>query len=145
MFKKSFLVACAAATTLSISNAAFAEKTEASSVATNAAATSVVQAGVFEGRSDHITTGGVSILKTSSGYVAVLEGNFSLDGAPEPSLGFGKDGFVKTTEFTPLKSNNGLQVYEIPASINPADFDEFYVWCSKFSVPLGVASLKTGE
>jgi len=102
----------------------------------------VIKSGVFEGRNKHITTGGVSIVKTTSGYVAILESNFSLDGAPEPTLGFGSGSFNKKTEFSKLKSINGLQVYEVPANIDPADFDEFYVWCADFNVALGVASLK---
>lgn len=106
-------------------------------------ASSVKQSGTFSGLSDHITTGGVSIVKTSSGYIAILESDFDLDGAPAPTLGFGNDGaFDKATEFTKLNSIKGLQVYAIPATINPADFNEFYVWCADFSVPLGVASLK---
>lgn len=106
-------------------------------------ATTIVSSGSFEGRSKHITTGGVSIVKTTSGYIAVLESNFDLDGAPAPTLGFGKNGngFDKNTEFTKLKSDKGLQVYAIPASINPTDYNEFYVWCADFSVPLGVAKL----
>ncbi|MGF1544739.1 MAG: hypothetical protein ACFB00_09600 [Parvularculaceae bacterium] len=35
-------------------------------------ASSIVQHGTFKGLSDHDTSGGVSILKTASGYVAVL-------------------------------------------------------------------------
>ena len=101
----------------------------------------VVLTGTFEGRSDHITTGRVSIVKTASGYVARLENDFSLDGAPAPTLGFGQDGFVAATEFTTLNKKDGFQLYDIPASINPADFNEFYVWCADFSVPLGVATL----
>jgi len=102
----------------------------------------VVQNGVFKGRNKHETSGGVSIIKTSNGYIAVLEGDFSLDGAPAPTLGFGKNGFDKKTEFTKLNANKGLQVYAIPATIKPENYDEFYVWCADFSVALGVASLK---
>lgn len=105
-------------------------------------ASAVVQSGTFTGRNNHVTTGTVSIVKTGSGYVAILEGNFSLDGAPAPTLGFGKNGFKPETEFTKLASPTGLQVYAIPDSIDPKNFDEFYVWCSDFSVALGVASLK---
>ncbi|MEL6998559.1 MAG: DM13 domain-containing protein, partial [Pseudomonadota bacterium] len=55
---------------------------------------------------------------------------------------FGKDGkFVDPTDFEPLRENSGSQVYKVPANINPEDFDEVYIWCRKFSVPLGVASL----
>ncbi len=102
----------------------------------------VVKTGSFTGLSNHITTGNVSIVRTNDGYVAILEGNFELDGAPAPTLGFGKNGFDKKTEFTKLNSKKGLQVYAIPASINPADFDEFYVWCADFNVGLGIAKLK---
>lgn len=102
----------------------------------------VLKSGAFEGRNKHVTTGGVSIVKTASGYVAILESDFSLDGAPAPTLGFGNNGFDKKTEFTKLSSKKGLQVYAIPASIKPEDYDEFYVWCADFSVALGVASLK---
>ena len=106
------------------------------------AVSTTVKSGSFEGRNDHVTTGGVSIVKTSSGYVAVLEGDFSLDGAPAPTLGFGKNGkFDEKTEFTKLGSISGLQVYQIPGNINPSNFTEFYVWCSDFEVSLGVAAL----
>jgi len=99
--------------------------------------------GTFEGRSDHVTKGGVSIIKTASGYIAVLESDFSLDGAPAPTLGFGNKGkFDKATEFTKLASKDGLQSYALPAGIDPSKYDEFVVWCADFSVPLGVAKLK---
>ena len=102
----------------------------------------VLNSGTFEGRSNHVTTGGVSIIKTASGFVAVLEQDFSLDGAPAPTLGFGKNGkFDKATEFSELKSNTGLQAYALPANIDPSQYNEFYVWCTDFSVPLGVAKL----
>lgn len=134
MFKKLVL----AIALLAGLGASFATTASAQSMAHS----EVAQSGTFEGRSDHITTGGVSILKTASGYVAVLEKDFSLDGAPAPTLGFGKDGkFDKASEFTKLESKTGLQVYAIPANVNPADFNEFYVWCADFSVPLGVAKL----
>ena len=49
--------------------------------------------GTFTGASDHITTGGVQIVKTADGgAVVILDTDFSLDGAPDPRVGFGKDG-----------------------------------------------------
>jgi len=100
----------------------------------------VVASGSFEGRSDHVTTGNFSIVRTGSGHVLVLERDFSLDGAPAPTLGFGKDGkFEASSEFTKLESKSGLQVYQLPANIDLADFSELYVWCADFNVPLGVA------
>ena len=110
---------------------------------TSAHAGGIVSKGTFEGRSDHITTGNVEIKKASDGsYTVILADNFSLDGAPDPKLAFGKDGVDKSTIFAPLKSKTGKQEYSLPAGINPANFNEIYVWCEKFDVPLGVANLK---
>ncbi len=101
----------------------------------------LMASGTFEGRSDHVTTGGVSIRKDGDNYFVVLEEDFSLDGAPAPTLGFGDGEFDAATEFSSLKSNTGYQTYELPASIDPASYSEFYVYCADFSVPLGVAAL----
>lgn len=99
--------------------------------------------GTFTGANDHITTGGVSVVKTANGgAVVILDTNFSLDGAPEPSVGFGKDGaYVAATDLGDLGQNTGLQVFVVPASVNVDDFNEVYIWCEKFDVSLGVAEL----
>ena len=99
-------------------------------------------AGTFSGLSNHITTGGVEVVNTDDGWEIRLGGDFSFDGAPDPRVGFGTNGkFVDPTDFEVLKSNSGAQVYKVPANINPEDFDEVYIWCRKFSVPLGVAQI----
>ena len=102
----------------------------------------VVGLGAFEGRSGHVTTGGVTVERTDDGYQLVLDQDFELDGAPDPRIGFGSDGFVEGTDFTPLHSNAGEQTYLIPASIDPTEFSEVYIWCGEFSVALGVAPLQ---
>lgn len=110
---------------------------------TPAMAGGAVSHGEFEGRSDHVTTGSVEIVKDGhGGYKVVLAKNFSLDGAPDPKLAFGHNGIDKSTIFTPLLNKTGHQEYKLPASIDPTKFNEIYVWCEKFDVPLGVASLK---
>ncbi|WP_372804455.1 DM13 domain-containing protein, partial [Loktanella salsilacus] len=64
-------------------------------------------------------------------------------GAPDPSVGFGKDGeYVKASDLGDLVNFGGLQAYVVPASVNVDDFNEVYIWCDEFSVSLGVASLK---
>jgi len=99
--------------------------------------------GTFTGLSDHITTGGVSIVTTAEGTtVVLLDENFSLDGAPDPSVGFGINGeYVSASDLGDLQNLNGLQAYVVPANINVADFDQVYIWCDQFSVPLGVAEI----
>ena len=98
--------------------------------------------GTFEGLSNHITKGSVEVVDTGRGWEIHLKDSFWFDGAPDPRVGFGKDGsFVDPTDFEPLRQNAGAQVYKVPANINPEDFDEVYIWCRKFSVPLGVAKI----
>lgn len=100
--------------------------------------------GIFTGASEHITTGGVTVVKNADGSATVtLADDFSLDGAPDPRVGFGKDGkYVDGTDVGLLKNLKGGQSFTVPASINVDDFNEVYIWCLKFAVPLGVAGLR---
>ncbi|WP_299281719.1 DM13 domain-containing protein [uncultured Tateyamaria sp.] len=102
-----------------------------------------VGSGTFVGASDHITTGGVEITKNADGsHTITLGEDFSLDGAPDPRVGLGKDGnFNGNTDSGKLANLTGSQSFTVPAGIDIADFNEVYIWCEKFSVPLGVASL----
>lgn len=98
--------------------------------------------GAFTGLSNHVTKGDVAVVDTGSGWEIHLKDTFWFDGAPDPRVGFGKDGaFVDPTDFEPLRSDAGAQVYKVPASIDPSKFNEVYIWCRKFSVPLGVAKI----
>jgi len=102
----------------------------------------VLASGAFSGKSGHTASGGVRIVRTGAGVTVVLGPDFKFDGAPDPKLGFGKDGYVKATQFSVLKSNNGEQTYDLPAGLDPADYNEVWVWCEQYSVPLGVATLQ---
>ena len=103
----------------------------------------IVASGSFKGASSHVTNGNVTIRRTADGMVVVLEDDFDFDGAPDPKLGFGKDGkYDSGSQISHLGSNKGRQVYEVPASIDPEAYNQFFVWCEKYSVPLGVADLK---
>ena len=102
----------------------------------------VLASGKFRGKSGHAASGGVKVVKTADGIRVVLEPDFRFDGAPDPKLGFGKNGYVKSTQFSALKSNSGEQTYQIPSSLDPAKYGEFWIWCQQYSVPLGVATLK---
>ncbi len=119
----------------------FAMATLAAPVAASAQ-DQVLASGAFRGQSGHAASGGVRVVKTAQGMVVVLEPDFKFDGAPDPKLGFGNNGYVKSTQFSALESNSGKQTYDIPATIDPADYTELWVWCEKYSVPLGVATLE---
>ncbi len=103
-----------------------------------------ITVGTFSGRSDHITTGEVSVKKTASGYQLVFADDFELDGAPDPVVALGNgETFSVSNKLGKLKHRTGGQTYNLPANFTPGEFSEVYVWCEKFSVPLGVAKLST--
>ena len=98
--------------------------------------------GSFSGASGHQTTGQVEVVKTADGWEIHLKDDFTFDGAPDPRVGFGASGkFAAATDFEPLRSKSGAQVYKVPAKVDPTAYDEVYIWCRKYSVPLGVAKL----
>lgn len=103
----------------------------------------VLASGKLKGASNHATSGNVSVVETDDGVVVVLGSNFNFDGAPDPKIGFGKSGsYDRASQLGPLQSNSGEQTYQVPASVDPAGYDEIYVWCEKYAVPLGVAAIK---
>lgn len=105
-------------------------------------AAATVYAGEFSGRSDHVTSGNVTIQKTADGYQLVLAEDFFLDGAPDPVVALGNgETFDVANKIGKLKKKRGAQTYDLPATFTPGQFSEVYVWCERFSVPLGVASL----
>ncbi len=108
-----------------------------------AVAGTAVGTGTFVGKSNHITTGGVEVIKNADGsHTVVLGSDFTFDGAPDPRVGFGKNGkYDKSTGMGLLQSNNGKQSYTVPAGVDVSKYNEVYVYCLKFSVPLGVAKL----
>ena len=121
-----------------ISAAAFA----AASAAAPAWAADGYRKGEFKGKSNHITTGHVKVVTKDGKSTIELQGDFSFDGAPDPKIAMGYNGYDKSTLMGKLKSNSGKQVYKVPASVDVSKMNEVWVWCEKFNVPLGVAKLK---
>lgn len=99
--------------------------------------------GTFKGLSNHVTTGTASIIRSGNSWAVSLGSDFTFDGAPDPQIGFGNNSkFTKGTNFAKLQKKTGAQVYVIPKNLDVGDYLEVYVWCEKFTVPLGVAKLK---
>ena len=126
MFRKTIAIAALAAT---LATAAFAE--------------SAPRSGQFTGASNHVTSGGVTVSHDGTGYIVQLGPQFFLDGAPDPKVGFGRNGtYVEGTLIGKLGSNTGAQSFRVPGHLNVADFTDVLIWCEQFSVPLGVASIR---
>jgi hypothetical protein len=111
------------------------------SVQANAANGDVVVSGKFKGTNGHITKGSVMVVEMNGGHVIKLGENFSLDGAPDPSVAFVASG-QKPVIVSALKSNSGAQTYVVPADLDPSNYDKFYIWCNQYSVSLGETNLK---
>ena len=99
--------------------------------------------GSFVGKSRHTTRGTGSISVDEDGKATVVLGDdFNFDGAPAAVVALGKDGYKKDTILGELKKNKGAQEYEIPSKLEASDYNEVWIWCTEFDVPLGVAKLK---
>ncbi len=101
----------------------------------------VTASGTFTGKSKHVTTGGANIGRINGQWYVILDDDFSFDGAPDPHVALGSNGYRKDASLALLASNSGKQYYAIPANLDVADFNEIWIWCDKFAVPLGVAKL----
>lgn len=113
------------------------------SIGAMAIADNAAREGSFKGLSNHVTIGTATLIKEGESYRIELGSDFMFDGAPDPKVAFGKDGkFDAATLLEPLRANSGAQSYAVPGSINPEDYNEIYIWCEKYSVGLGVASIK---
>ena len=67
--------------------------------------------------------------------------DFFFDDALDLKVALGKDGYDRSTLMGNLKKNSGKSSYEIPASIDPSQYNEVWIWCEKFNVPLSVAKI----
>ncbi|SFR35407.1 DM13 domain-containing protein [Litoreibacter janthinus] len=97
--------------------------------------------GKFKGASNHKTSGRAELVKSGQGGSVELLGDFKFDGAPDPKVALGNNGYDPKTLMGPLKSNAGASTYKLPKGVNPDDYNEVWIWCEKFNVPLGVAKL----
>lgn len=97
--------------------------------------------GSFTGKSRHVASGTVTIVDEGNRTLLVLGNDFRFDGAPDPKVALGRDGYDADTLLAPLASNSGSQTYVLPASIDASAYNEVWIWCEEFNVPLAMAPL----
>ncbi|MFD4240322.1 DM13 domain-containing protein [Streptomyces sp. NPDC058525] len=120
---------------------------------TSAAAPKTVAEGTFISH-EHATSGTVKLIRLPDGsHTLRLE---DLDTSNGPDLRVlitdapVKEGTAGWTVFDDgkhvslgkLKGNKGDQNYEIPATVNLAEYSSVSVWCDRFDVSFGAATLK---
>ncbi len=105
-------------------------------------AENALQSGTFSGQQGHAVSGTATIIEDGGKYFVELGDDFSLDGAPDPSVALGNDGVDPSTKTQNLTSLTGRQRFALPDGVDPAGYNEIYIYCAEFSVTLGVAKLQ---
>ena len=92
----------------------------------------------------YIKSHGVSVIENGNGTASiVLETAFAANRAPNMRLYLGRDGVANpSVNLGTVAKIRGLQVFEAPASINLAEFNELHILNADDGTSLGVAPLK---
>lgn len=96
----------------------------------------------FKGAGGHTASGHVEVVADGGNSRIVFQDDFRLQDAPAPRLAWGKGGYVAGTIFATLGKFDGAQEYAVPAGTDVTQYDELWIWCEKFDVPLAVATLR---
>ncbi len=104
---------------------------------------SLAASGSFRGASGHATSGSVTVTEQGGKLIIRLGSNFSLDGAPDPYVSMGnRSRPVRGGTAGVLRKLRGAGTYSVRATAATKNAKQVVIWCRKYSVPLGVASLK---
>lgn len=102
-----------------------------------------VAQGAFVGLGAHNAQGTAKLLKSGDAYYVRFEDDFSVTNGPDLFVHFGKDGvYAPEARLGALTGNVGAQNYALPGEINPANYNEVWVWCRSFAVPFARAELR---
>lgn len=134
-------VGCVAACAPAASNKAASSAVTAPAAPVVASDARVTATGSFVGDSNHETRGGVRVLRSEGQWIVELGDDFFHDGAPDPKVALGNDGFREEAILAPLRSLTGKQTYALTPGLNIGNYNQVWIWCEQFSVPLGHANL----
>ncbi len=97
---------------------------------------------------DHPTTGTANIVNENGNRYIEFDGAFSTATGPDVRVILSRQEMVPVKPnakdyiiLAPLKSVTGAQRYAIPPSVNLKEFKSVGIWCNKFNVTFGYASL----
>ena len=117
-------------------NAAPAASTKASKVLTTAR-------GSFVGTQKFQVTGTTEVFRQNGEWFIRLGPGFSESGAPDPKVALGNKasgGYVPGTILGLIQAN-GESVYALKPGLDIGDYDQVWIWCERFNVPIGHANL----
>ncbi|WUM17906.1 DM13 domain-containing protein [Micromonospora sp. NBC_00330] len=102
---------------------------------------------------EHRTTGSAEIHRLADGRHQLVIRDLNTSNGPDLRVWLTDQPVIRGTagwrvfddgewvELAKLKGNKGNQVYELPASVDPADFRSVSIWCKRFAVSFGAADL----
>ena len=111
------------------------------------AATATLRSGSFVGSRQHPTQGTARIVTENGKRFLVFDGAFKTDAGPDLLVLLHKAGKPKNynrqnyVSLGRLKKTNGSQRYSIPDGVKLDSFHSAVVWCRRFNVTFGYATL----
>jgi hypothetical protein len=105
---------------------------------------------------EHTTTGSARIIRRPDGSYQLELLELATSNGPDLRVLLtdqpvieGRDGWHVFddgiwVELDALKGNQGNQVYDIPAGVDPGDYRSVSIWCVRFAVSFGAAPLASG-
>jgi hypothetical protein len=90
---------------------------------------------------DHPTSGTASVLGNGTGQRFLRFEGFETDNGPDLNVYLFDDETGEFVDLGDLKGNIGDQNYEVPAVVDLSRFDRVSIWCVRFGVGFGSATL----
>ncbi len=141
---KSLVVAAVAALTLA-SCTGQGGSSSVTPVAAPAASSEVLVTarGGFVGTKKFKVTGTTEVFRRNKQWFIRLGPNFSESGAPDPKVALGNKaaGGYQPGTILGLIEANGESIYALTPGLDIGDYDQVWIWCEKFNVPIGHADL----
>ena len=100
--------------------------------------------GMLAGIGSHQATGKVAITQDKAGNPILTLTDMAVDKVPDGRVYLANGGDpANGVEIGKLKQFSGTVHFAIPAGVNPDDYDSVVIWCKRFNVGIGLASLKS--
>lgn len=103
----------------------------------------VTARGGFVGTEKFQVQGTTEIFRRNGEWFVRLGPNFSESGAPDPKVALGNKasgGYVPGTILGLIQAN-GESIYKLTPGLDIGDYDQVWIWCERFNVPIGHADL----
>ena len=101
-----------------------------------------IRTGMLAGTGSHHAAGTVSVTKDQSGHKTLNLTEIRVDQVPDGRVYLAKHGDYRTgIELGQLTQFSGAVDFPIPGTVNLAEYDSVVIWCKKFNVEIGRASL----